>query len=68
MPHITLVPGTRCRDGNLVIQDHDATGWLCALDGRRIIPACFAHASAVIDEYRKKLGVLWTFEASERTQ
>lgn len=45
-------------------QDHQAEGWLCSPEGRRIVATCRAHAEIVIAEYREKLNQTWTFETA----
>jgi len=53
----------RCRDGMGHLGNHDADGILYEPDGRKIGHMCQAHAAEVIDEYREKLGEVWTFVA-----
>lgn len=51
----------RCTDGQGYLTDHGAEGWIVAPDGKRIGHQCREHAQAAIDEYRAKLGEVWSF-------
>jgi hypothetical protein len=51
-----------CIDGKGIVQSHFAEGWIISPQGKPIAPMCADHAKEVIDEYREKLGVVWTFD------
>ena len=44
----------RCRE--------TAVWWVCSPEGQRISYHCGAHAVAIVQEYREKLGEYWTLE------
>lgn len=53
-----------CINGQGRPETHHAEGWLCAPDGRQILPMCRRQAMETIAEYRAVLGERWTFKAN----
>lgn len=54
-----------CTDGKGIRQSHLSEGVIIPPDGRPISHMCRLCAQAVIEEYRDKLGTIWTFEVRE---
>lgn len=57
-----------CIDGKGIRQSHISEGVIVSPDGRPISHMCRSCAQRVIDEYKEKLGVIWTFEEREYEQ
>lgn len=54
-----------CTNGQGIRQSHDAEGYIVSPTGRRIGAICSKCAQEIIDEYKDKLGQVWTFERQE---
>ena len=62
---MSLPYAPNCTNGQGIRQTHSATGYLISSTGRRISAMCSSCAQEVIDEYKEKLGQVWTFELQE---
>lgn len=66
--NMSLPYAPNCTNGQGIRQSHLATGYIISPTGRRIGAMCESCAQEVIDEYREKLGQVWTFEPQEWQQ
>lgn len=60
---MSLPYAPNCTNGQGV--KHSATGYIISPTGRHIGAMCLSCAEEVIDEYKDKLGQVWTFEPQE---
>jgi hypothetical protein len=62
---MSLPYAINCTNGQGIRQSHSAEGYIISPTGRRISAMCRSCAQVVIDEYKEKLGEIWTFENQE---